>query len=44
MFNLEVADEWGALEDKIYKLEQAEMLLMEKALKQYYKFYRKPEE
>ena len=44
MFNLEVADEWGALEDKIYKLELAEMELMENALKQYYKFYRKPEE
>mgnify|MGYP003669672063 CR=1 FL=1 len=44
MFNLEVADEWGGLEDKIYKLEQAEMLLMEKVLKEYYKFYRKPEE
>ena len=44
MFNLKVADEWGALEGKIYKLEQAEMLLMEKSLKEYYKFYRKPEE
>lgn len=44
MFNLEVADEWGALEDKIYKIELAEMKLMEKALKQYYKFYNKPEE
>ena len=44
MFNLKVADEWGALEDKIYKLELAEMELMENALKQYYKFYRKPEE
>ena len=44
MSNLEVADVWGSLEAKIYKLELAQMELMENALKQYYKFYRKPEE
>lgn len=44
MFNLKVADEWGALEDKIYLNEQKEMKLMEAALEKYYKFYRKPEE
>jgi uncharacterized protein (DUF2164 family) len=44
MFNLGVADEWAGLESKISKLEETEMLLMEKALKQYYKNYPKIEE
>ncbi len=44
MFNLEVADKWADLEEKIYRIERAEMQLMEKALKEYYKYYPKVEE
>tara|TARA_A100001515_G_scaffold37311_1_gene29346 strand:+ start:389 stop:5623 length:5235 start_codon:yes stop_codon:yes gene_type:complete len=44
MFNLEVADEYQGLEEKIYDLEQTEMLLFETVLKEYYKYYaKKPE-
>ena len=44
MFNLQVADKWADLEEKIYRIERAEMQLMEKALKEYYKYYPKVEE
>ena len=44
MFNLEVADEYQRLEEKIYDFEQTEMLLFETVLKEYYKYYAKKSE
>jgi hypothetical protein len=44
MFNLKVADAWAEKENKIRIIEESEMLLMEKVLKEYYKYYPKVEE
>ena len=44
MFNLKVADAWAEKENKIRLIEESEMELMEKVLKEYYKYYPKREE
>ena len=44
MFNLEVADKYAEYEAKIQRIEKGEMQLMEKFLKEYYKYYAKPQE
>ena len=41
LFNLEVAEKWEGYEEKIRKFEDIEMKLMERALREYYKYYPK---